>query len=205
MSNHVAFRRQPVPQQVAQSLQAVTLPAPTRGLIESENYTYMAPGGAIVMDNWIPTMRGAKLRGGCIKWCTLPERSPVISAFDYVSGSVGHMFAATATALYNVTSDTAVLVKDAQSDGNYTACQLANLSGDYLIALNDGGDYPLRYDGSVWTILDADQINGLRAPQSSMAATSSTSGSIATDGCSSRAARSMLGISTTTPSRARCN
>jgi hypothetical protein len=97
MSNHQAFRRTAVPPQAAQVLQAVSIPAPTRGLIESENYTYMSPGAAVVMDNWIPTMRGAKLRGGCIKWCTLPERNPVISAFDYASGSTQRMFAATAT------------------------------------------------------------------------------------------------------------
>ena len=56
-----------VPPQAAQQLQAITLPAPTRGIIQNENEAYMAPGGAIVMDNWVPTMRGAKLRGGCIR------------------------------------------------------------------------------------------------------------------------------------------
>jgi hypothetical protein len=37
---------------------------------------------------------------------------------------------------------------------------LANLSGDYLIALNDAGDFPLRFDGTSWTVLNADQIKG---------------------------------------------
>jgi hypothetical protein len=155
MSLHQAFRRQPVQQQLAQSLQTVTLPAPTRGLIESENYTFMAPGGAVVMDNWFPTMRGAKLRGGSIRWCTLPEKKPVISAFEYASGTVRHMFAANATKLYDVTfSGTPTLIKDNQSSGNYCASQMANMSGDYLLAVNDMGDYPLRYDGTSWEVLD---------------------------------------------------
>ena len=161
MSQHQAFRRTAVPQQVAQTLQAISLPAPTRGLIESENYTYMSPGGAVVMDNWIPTMRGCKLRGGCIEWCAMPEQTPVISAFDYASGSSRHMFAATATNLYDVTfSGTATLIQSGQADGNYATSQLANQSGDYLIALNDAGDFPMFFDGSVWTQLNADQING---------------------------------------------
>jgi hypothetical protein len=65
------FRRQPVPPQYEQNLQTKVLPAPTRGIIQSENEAYMLPGGAIVQDNWAPTMRGVKLRGGCLLWCDL--------------------------------------------------------------------------------------------------------------------------------------
>jgi hypothetical protein len=36
MSIHAAFRRQPMPQG-AQQLQTITIPAPTRGIIQSEN------------------------------------------------------------------------------------------------------------------------------------------------------------------------
>ena len=103
MSQHQFFRRSAVPAQVAQQLQTVTIPAPTRGLILNENETYMQPGGAVVMDNWKPTMRGASLRGGCSLWCQLPEATPVISAFSYVSSSVQKMFAGNATKLYDVT------------------------------------------------------------------------------------------------------
>ena len=37
MSQHQAFRRTAVPQQVAQQLQTITIAAPTRGIILSEN------------------------------------------------------------------------------------------------------------------------------------------------------------------------
>ena len=56
MSQHQFFRRSPVPQQVAQQLQTVTLPAPTRGIIQNENEAFMQPGAAVVLDNWKPTM-----------------------------------------------------------------------------------------------------------------------------------------------------
>ena len=94
MSAHQAFRRAPVPQQAAQKLQHVTIPAPLRGIVQIENFTFMQPGAAIVLDNWLPTTRGIKLRGGCVKWCQLAETTPVISAFEYVSLNDNQMFAA---------------------------------------------------------------------------------------------------------------
>lgn len=160
MSQHQSFKRSPVPQQVAQQLQAITLPAPTRGIILNENEAYMAPGAAIVMDNWMPTMRGAKLRGGCVRWCVLPETTPVISMFRYASGNNQRIFAGNAAKLYDATSSTPVLVKSGQLSGNYCASQLANASGDYTMVVNDAGDYPLRYDGTAWTVLNAGQITG---------------------------------------------
>jgi len=140
MSQHMAFRRQPVPQQVAQRHQAMTVPAPTRGIIESENFSFMQPGAAIICDNWAPTMRGVKLRGGHIRWCVLPDPLPVLSSFEYASGNVQYMFAAQQTKLYDVTAATPVLVKGGQLSGNYSAAQLATAAGDFLTAVNDAGD-----------------------------------------------------------------
>ena len=160
MSQHAAFRRTAVPQQVAQRLELKTLPAPTRGIIESENPTFMQPGAAVVCDNWKPTLQGVSLRGGFEEWCALPETTPVISAFEYASGITRRMFAGNATKLYDVTTNLPVLVKSGQASGNYAASQLANAAGDFLIAVNDAGDFPLRYDGAAWTVLNAGQITG---------------------------------------------
>jgi hypothetical protein len=161
MSQHQAFRRQAVPQQVAQQLQAMVIPAPTRGIIENENYGFMQPGGAIICDNWAPTLRGVKLRGGCQRWATLPETTPVISGFEYISGNVQKMFAGNATKLYDVSFTGApTVVKTGQASGNYCASQMANASGDYMMVVNDAGDYPLRFDGTTWTTLNAGQITG---------------------------------------------
>jgi hypothetical protein len=160
MSTHALFRRQPVPQQLAPPLQTVTLPAPIRGIIESENEAFMQPGGAIVQDNWIPTMRGCRLRGGTKTHCTLPDVNPVVSAFEYVNGANVHqMFASQHDKLYNVTSTSPVLVASV-ADGNWSTAQLSNLSGEHLLALNDAGDYAWYYDGTAWTHFDAGQITG---------------------------------------------
>jgi hypothetical protein len=157
---YAAFRRQPVEQQYAQVLRTITLPAPIRGIVQSENEAYMQPGGAIVQDNWVSTLRGVKLRGGCIRWCVLPETTPVISAFEFASGNNQLMFAANATKLYNVTSATPVLVKSGQTSGNYVAAQFANASASggpggtqWMVVCNESGDPVLRFNGSTWVTL----------------------------------------------------
>jgi hypothetical protein len=172
VSIHQQFRRTPVPQQAMQQMQVAQIPAPNRGIIESENLAFMPPGASLVQENWVSTMRGVRLRGGSIRWCDLhaldttvppvpsPLRQPVVSAFEYVSGNIQRMFAAQRTKLFDVTAAGPILVKDNQTSGNYAASQMANASGDYLTAVNDGGDFPLRFDGTTWTVLDANQISG---------------------------------------------
>src|SRR6185436_8031659 len=154
MSQYQAFRRVPVPPQVAQKLDTVTFPAPTRGIVMNENESYTQPGSAVICDNWKPPTKGVSLRGGCTRWCVLPETLPVISAFEYRSSAAHHMFAANATKLYNVTTSIPGLVKAGQTSGNYAASQMANASDDWLIVVNDNGDPPLRYNGTTWATLN---------------------------------------------------
>jgi len=158
MSQSAAFRRVPVQPQFSQQLQITTLPAPTRGIIQHENDAFTGPGACIVSDNWFPTMKGIKLRGGCTRWCVLPETTPIISGFEYISGNQQRMFAANAAKLYDVTSSTPTLVKSGQTSGNYCASQLANLAGYFLIAVNETGDAPLRFNGTTWAVLDPTTI-----------------------------------------------
>jgi hypothetical protein len=153
------FRRQAVPAQVAQQLQTVTLPAPTRGLILNENESFMQPGGALVLDNWLPTTKSIKLRGGTKTWAQLPETTPVISMFNFISGNQQRMYAGNATKLYDVTASTPVSIKTGQLSGNYVASQLANQAGDHMLVANDAGDFLLHFDGTTWTTLNASQIN----------------------------------------------
>ena len=155
MSQYQAFRRAAVNPQVAQQLRTVTLPAPTRGLVLNENDSFVQPGSAQVLDNWKPTMKGCALRGGCVLWSQLPETTPVVSMFQYISANVQHLFAGNASKLYDVTAGGApTLVKSGQTSGNYCASQMANQGGDYLLVVNDGGDPPLRFNGTTWATLD---------------------------------------------------
>ena len=88
MSGHAAFRRQPVPGEMALRRQTVTLRAPIRGIIENENWAYTKPGCATILDNWFPTQKGLKLRGGTERWLVLPDTvEPVRSGFEYISST----------------------------------------------------------------------------------------------------------------------
>jgi hypothetical protein len=151
MSQHQAFRRAAVPAQIAQKLETVTIPAPTRGIIQNENEAYMQPGGAVICDNWKPTMKGVSLRGGCILRAQLPETTPVLSAFEYASGDTRKMFFANATKVYDATDTVPVAIATGRTSGNYVASQMSNQGGDWMLALNDAGDAPLRFNGSTWT------------------------------------------------------
>jgi len=172
VSAHAAFRRQPVPGQFAQQLKAITIPAPTRGIIQSENDAFMGPGSCIISDNWFPTMKGVRLRGGCIRWCDLhaldapvppigdPLRKPVISAFEYIDANVQRMFAAQTTKLFDVTAALPVLIASGRTSGNYVASQLANLAGNWMLICNETGDPVMRFDGTAWTTLTTEFTGG---------------------------------------------
>jgi hypothetical protein len=170
MSQHQFFKRMPVNQQVAQKLETTTFPAPTRGLVLAENESFMQSGAAIVMDNWVPTMKGSRLRGGCIRWAELPETTPVISAFEYASGSNHRMYAANATKVYDITVSNDItigpptLIASGRTSGNYVASQMANASGDYLMVVNDAGDPPLRFDGTTWEVMDTEITGPVGTP-----------------------------------------
>ena len=165
MSQYQSFKRIAVPAQVAQKLDTITLPAPTRGLVLNENEAFMQPGAALVCDNWKPTLRGVSLRGGCTEWCQLPETTPVISSFQYVTGANEHfMFACNATKVYDVTTVPAVAVATGRTSGNYAAAQMSNAADDWLIAVNDAGDPPLRFNGTTWEVMDAAYVPGAGLP-----------------------------------------
>jgi hypothetical protein len=167
MAQYSAYRRQPIPQQYEQQLRVVTLPAPTRGLVLNENEAYMNPGASLVQDNWFPTVRGCKLRGGYIRHCdlhaldaTVPpvpdlSRLPVISAFEYVDGNTTKMFAANASKLFDVTASPPVLIRSGRTSGNYCFAQMANAAGNWGIAANESGDPLLRYKSpaNTWVTL----------------------------------------------------
>jgi len=110
MPQYQFFRRIPVPEQFEQHLKATTLPAPLRGIVQSENESYMQPGGAIAVDNWAPTLRGMKLRGGTIRHCDLHALSAPIwlASHAYIVGDI---------------------VYDSEIAGYFYQCAVAHTSG----------------------------------------------------------------------------
>lgn len=153
MSQHQAFRRVAAPPELAQRQETVTFPAPVRGIVISENETYMQPGAAIILDNWKPTMKSIAVRGGCSLWTTLPEGGPVYSGFEYESGNNKHMFFCTATTVYDTSSTTPAVIASGRTSGYHYAAQFANQGGDWMVVVDKNGDPPLRFNGSTWATL----------------------------------------------------
>ena len=86
----------------------------------------------------------------------LPDPVEIVrSGFEYISGAMQRMFAATDTRLFDVSfADTPVLQTGVGTitDGNFSAAQIANTGGDWLLAVNDGGDYVRRFNGTSGSI-----------------------------------------------------
>lgn len=153
------FRRYSAPAEVAQRLLPKTIPAPTRGLILNENPAFMQPAAALVLENWFVTENTIRLRGGSQTWASLPETTPVRSLFNYVTGFARKLFATNDTKLYEVTTATPAQVTGITlTNGHFSTAQFSNLGNNWLIAVNDTGDDPLRYNGTTWVQLNATSV-----------------------------------------------
>lgn len=146
--------RQRAPQKQAK---AHTFPAPVRGLVFNENLAVVQPGSASILDNWICTTKGIKARGGSAKIATLG--SAVTSLFSFKSGSIGKIFGATATDIYDVSAVadpdvTPTADVTGQTAGYYSTQQFGTAGGDFLVCVN-GSDDMQQFDGGTWTAINA--------------------------------------------------
>lgn len=139
----------------------VSIPAPTRGLVLSQNPSRTAKDAAEVLENWIPTDRGIRVRGGLEAGATT-EGTAVTSLFSYVDPSLPALFAATATAIYDMsglnatTAPTPVIAN--QTAGYYSTQQIGTGGGSYLYAVN-GSDYAWLFDGTDWNPVAGVAVN----------------------------------------------
>ncbi|WP_119392707.1 hypothetical protein [Taklimakanibacter lacteus] len=130
-----------------------TFLAPIKGWIQSESPALDNPGGASILENFFPTTRGIRPRGGSLRHATIDN--PVESLMVWRSGTLERVFASDASAIYNVTAPADPMVQPAadvtgRSSGFYSCAMFANSAGDFLVAVN-GSDDRLLYDGSSWT------------------------------------------------------
>ena len=98
---------------------------------------------------------------------------PIISGFEVRVPSLRHCSAcmsATANSLFDVTSTVPDLVRADSRSGNWSAAQFANQGGDWLIAVNEAGDAPLRFvTAAMWEHVippDARPLDRTRATRS---------------------------------------
>ena len=147
---------------VVQPAQSYTFPAPIRGWILSENLATVQPAGARILDNWLCTTTGVRVRGGSVKYCTLT--GPVKSLFAYNS-TTDAFFAATASAIFTITapgSPTTPLTATITglTSGDFSAAQFGTAGGNFLYAVN-GTDSAQLYDGSEIYPVNGATVNNL--------------------------------------------
>jgi len=156
-----AFRRIPVQPQAQQQLEKKLFPAPTRGWIANENLAAAKPGGALRLENIFPTEKSVRLRGGSERFATVGSGTPVTSLWNFKTGTSERFFAATETAIYDITAPADPNVSptpdvSGQTSGYYSTAPFAEPTNNFLVAVN-GTDHARIYNGTRWDI-----VNGLQ-------------------------------------------
>lgn len=133
--------------------QAFKFPAPVAGWVA--NRSLSEPGsiegpGASVLENYFPKATSVKLRRGKELYAQAGDgSSPCLSLFSYVNGTNQRLFAATTTAIYDV-SGAPLAVSVGHTNGRWSVAQFATSGGVYLIGVN-GEDTGFIFDGTTMT------------------------------------------------------
>ena len=148
-----AFRRKPIAASAQMQSGTKAFHAPIKGWIQSESLATDTEGGASVLENFFPTTRGIRPRGGLLRHATIT--AGVKSLMAWRSGTAERVFASDATSIYEVTAPASPTVQPAaavtgQTNGFYSSTMFAGTGGDFLVAVN-GADARQLYNGSTWT------------------------------------------------------
>jgi hypothetical protein len=149
-----SFRRPQVKQSAQMSSKTATFLAPIRGWVDSENLASHGPNAATVLENFFPTTRGIRIRGGSKRHATVNTTDGVKSLMVWRSGGNERLFATDLTAIYNITTPAdpntppAADVSGLTSGGMFSSVMFANVSGEYLVYCN-GANGVRTYNGTV--------------------------------------------------------
>lgn len=138
-------------------IQPKPLPAPTGGLVTSQNVGAMEPGTAIVLTNWVPTRTGIRVRGGNTLYATLG--GTVESLIAYVGTTDRELFGGAGGSIYPLTNVVDPITPPTpavtgQGNNYYSSVNFPVTGGNYLYAVNGLDDAQL-YDGTTWQAVTA--------------------------------------------------
>lgn len=145
-----ALSPSPSPVQMAALMKSAG--APTGGLNSRDSLAAMKPEDALMLENIICRSTYVETRSGQEDFVTgFPTDAKVKALMPYRDGSVDKLFAATDTAIYDVTSTGTLGAAVAPStNGYWISLNSANAGIRYLLAVN-GVDGMKFYDGTSWT------------------------------------------------------
>jgi hypothetical protein len=165
--------------------QLKSMPAPMGGLNARDGVANMQPTDAVELVNWIPDTGGVRCRKGYREWATnIPGGVSVKTIMSYFAPTdafptgtfltqptvmPGKLFAATDTAIYDITTKTSAPVASVTLSGTTNAGWIShaitsNSGGNFLMACSESDGY-FTYDGTAWlrrvagTL--AGQVNGV--------------------------------------------
>ncbi len=129
-------------------------PAPKLGLVTTAGLADEISGAASVLDNWLPTIRGARIRGGSVKSGLVEDATALVSSMRYRYGGMEKLFMATGSAIYDVSNppplpDAIAADVDTLDGGDWSSFQHTTDAGGYLITVN-GHDARRVYNGTAW-------------------------------------------------------
>lgn len=127
-----------------------SIPAPIKGWNARDSLGSMDPLDAVQLRNWEPGTTAVLLRRGNTSYATgLP--GAVETLIPYSSGSSDQFFAASETAIYDITSSGAVGAADVSglTNARFQFSNITTSAGSYAVMVN-GADKQRIYDGSAW-------------------------------------------------------
>jgi len=125
------------------------IPAPFSGLNLRDSIATMKSEDALILDNVFPETTYCRVRRGYTAWATDLPATP--ETLMERAGASREFFAASGTAIYDITAGGAVgaAVKTGLTNARFQHLMFSNTGGNYLVAVN-GADGVLTYDGSTW-------------------------------------------------------
>lgn len=142
--------------------QQVTFAAPLAGLIEDQPVLTANTLGAVVLENFLPTTRGVKVRGGTKQIFDAGSDASFKSMFNFNDAGDEKLFAASDGDIFEASNSAAEDSPSASGfDGGYwSAQQLTTSGGTYLVCVN-GEDLAQLYDGTDFNPLTDEAVNEL--------------------------------------------
>ena len=142
------------PAQTAAKAENAVLPAPVGGWSSDASIALENPSAAEVMENFFPTTKGVRARGGARRFATT-GLTAIQDCLVYVGTNSEKLFAAANGKLYDVTSvinpyDVPPAVVTGQTSNEYSYVNFATAGGDFMLCFN-GTDLHRVYDGATWT------------------------------------------------------
>lgn len=131
-----------------------TVGAPVGGLNARDSVADMPETDALTMVNWFCEPDYVRVRRGYQSFATGVGASPTgcVSLFAWEGPTSGKMFAASTTAIYDITSGGAAGTPDVSSltNGEWQGAMMATSGGNFLVIAN-GADSVRHYNGATWT------------------------------------------------------